>query len=324
MKNTLKLIFCLCLGLTSGNTFASIQYADTIRFRFATVTEGRKLIGNDDEFTQGWSEFDIVSRLQNIKGTKEELITFKQNEIREWTEEEKQVLWQDMLALNQLIRTEEYHLPLPEEIVLVKSTMKDEGEAGGYTQANWIALSADLVKRSNEKGRRYLLLHELSHILTRNSKAYKKSLYAALGFEIAAKELEYPEELRKTRISNPDIAAYDSYGPFNIKGRTENCAMYLYADRPYTGGRFFDYVKVAFVPYDDQLKAKRGKDGKVIIYGMEDIEDFSERIGKNTNYIIHPEEILAENFVLAFLRTPNVPTPTLQQRVRQVLLSFLK
>lgn len=100
--------------------------------------------------------------------------------------------------------------------------------------------------------------------------------------------------------------------------------MYLYADRPYTGGRFFDYVKVAFVPYDDQLKAKRGKDGKVIIYGMEDIEDFSERIGKNTNYIIHPEEILAENFVLAFLRTPNVPTPTLQQRVRQVLLSFLK
>lgn len=321
MRNPLKLLCCIYISIATSNAFALTQYADTIRFRFATVTEGQKLIGTDDEFTQGWSEFDIVSRLQNTKGTKEELIAFKQDEIREWTEEEKQVLWQDMLALNQLIRTEEYHLPLPEDIVLVKSTMKDEGGAGGYTQANWIALSADLVKRSNEKGRRNLLLHELSHILTRKSKAYKKLLYAALGFEIATQELEYPEELRKTRISNPDIAAYDSYGPFRINGRTEKCAMYLYADRPYNGGRFFEYVKVAFVPYDDQLKAKRGKDGKVIIYGMEDIEDFSERIGKNTDYIIHPEEILAENFVLAFLQTPNVATPTLQQRVRQVLLN---
>ena len=33
----------------------------------------------------------------------------------------------------------------------------------------------------------------------------------------------------------------------------------------------------------------------------------------------HPEEILAENFVLAFLDTPNVPTPALKERVRKVL-----
>lgn len=319
MKKKVLLIINIFMTCIAQHAMASKQYADTICFRFASEEEARDLLGKDDAFTRGWSEFDIVSRLQKTTGTKTELIAFKQKEVRAWTDSEKQVIWKDMLALNQIIRQEGYHLPLPEEIVLVKSTMKDEGNAGGYTQANWIALTADLVQKADEKGRRYLLLHELSHILTRNSAEYKKRLYAALGFEIAPNGLEYPEVLLKSRISNPDIAAYDSYGPFTIQGQTENCAMYLYADRPYTGGRFFEYVKIAFVPYDEQLKAKRGKDGQVIIYGMEDIEDFAERVGKNTNYIIHPEEILAENFVLSFLNSPNVPTPELQQRVRKVL-----
>ncbi|EJX00590.1 hypothetical protein EVA_11308 [gut metagenome] len=285
------------------------------------MEEAQALLGTDDAFTRGWSEFDILSRLQKTSGTKAELIAFKQGEVRAWTQEEKELIWQDMLALNQIIRKEGYRLPLPEEVVLVKSTMKDEGDAGGYTQANWIALSAGWIKRASEKGRRTLLLHELSHILTRNSVDYKCDLYAALGFSIAPGGMEYPAELLKTRISNPDIAAYDSYGPFTVKGgKVEQCAMYLYADRPYARGAFFEYVKVAFVPYGPDMKAKRDADGKLIVYGMEDIEDFAQRVGKNTDYIIHPEEILAENFVLAFLDTPGVPTPELKDRVRKVLL----
>lgn len=320
MNNLFRMIFCGLFLLVVQGAAASIQYADTIRFRFATVEEAQALLGCDDAFTRGWSEFDIHSRLQKTTGTKAELIAFKQREVRAWTEQEKQLIWQDMLALNQIIRNEGYRLPLPDEVVLVKSTMKDEGSAGGYTQANWIALSDEWIKQANAKGRRTLLLHELSHILTRNSADYKKNLYAALGFSIAPNGMEYPAELLKTRISNPDIAAYDSYGPFTVKGgKVEQCAMYLYADRPYTSGIFFEYVKVAFVPYDKDMKAKRDADGKVIVYGMEDIEDFAQRVGKNTNYVIHPEEILAENFVLAFLDTPNVPTPALKERVRKVL-----
>lgn len=324
MKKPFYLIPCLLLALFTANAFGADRYADTLCFRFATVQEAKQLIAMDDDFTRGWSEFDIVSRLHNTSGTKAELIAYKQNEVRAWTEEEKEVIRKDMIALNRIIRAEGYRLPLPQEIVLVKSTLKDEGGAGGYTQANWIALADNLVKKSDEKGRQYLLLHELSHILTRNSAAYKETLYAALGFKIASKELEYPEELLKMRISNPDIAAYDSYGPFTVKGRTEQCAMYLYADRPYTGGEFFEYVKIAFVPYNEQLKAKRDENGKLIVYDMADIEDFAKRVGKNTKYIIHPEEILAENFVLAFLNTPNVPTPDLKERVRQVLTAPLQ
>lgn len=314
------LLMSLLFTLAAPHTQAANPVtSDTLRFHFATVEEARQLLGANDEFTRGWSRFDILSRLQKTNGTKAELIAYKQREARAWTEEEKQIIWQDMLDLNRIIRQEGYLLPLPPEVVLVKSTLADEGGAGGYTQANWIALAESLVQKADEKGRRYLLLHELSHILTRHSVDYKKRLYAALGFEIAPHPLEYPQELLEKRISNPDIAAYDSYGPFRINGRTELCAMYLYADRPYTGGPFFKYLQIAFVPYDEHGKAKRNADGQLIYYGIKDIEDFSERVGKNTNYTIHPEEILAENFVLAFLNTLNVPTPELQQRVRKVL-----
>lgn len=319
MNKTLSMIAALLLLPFAAWAHVTAEYADTVRFRFATEAEGRQLMGADDVYTRGWSEFDIVSRLKNPKGTRAELLAYKQAEVRAWTPEEQQTILRDMYAINQLVRTQGYRLPLPHEVVLVKTTMKDEGDAAGYTQANWIALTDQICTRMKPEARRDLLLHELSHVLTRNSLEYKERLYAALGFTLVRGGLEYPAELLKTRISNPDIGAYDSYGPFTIKGRTENCAMYLYADRPYTGGRFFEYVKVAFVPYDTQLRPKCDANGKVLVYGMEDVEDFFERVGKNTNYIIHPEEILAENFVLAFLQTPGVPTPQLQQRVYKVL-----
>ena len=319
MNKTLSMIAALLLLPLAAWAHVTAEYADTVRFRFATEAEGRQLMGADDVYTRGWSEFDIVSRLKNPKGTRAELLAYKQAEVRAWTPEEQQTILRDMYAINQLVRTQGYRLPLPHEVVLVKTTMKDEGDAAGYTQANWIALTDQICTRMKPEARRDLLLHELSHVLTRNSLEYKERLYAALGFTLVRGGLEYPAELLKTRISNPDIGAYDSYGPFTIKGRTENCAMYLYADRPYTGGRFFEYVKVAFVPYDAQLRPKSDANGKVLVYGMEDVEDFFERVGKNTNYIIHPEEILAENFVLAFLQTPGVPTPQLQQRVYKVL-----
>ena len=69
--------------------------------------------------------------------------------------------------------------------------------------------------------------------------------------------------------------------PCTVKGgKVEQCAMYLYADRPYAGGAFFKYAKVAFVPDGPDMKAKRDANGKLIVYGMEDIEDFAQRVGR--------------------------------------------
>ena len=46
---------------------------------------------------------------------------------------------------------------------------------------------------------------------------------------------------------------------------------------------------------------------------------FLEKIGKNTNYIIHPDEILADNFVRLVMEDKDVPTPRIIEEMRKVL-----
>jgi hypothetical protein len=56
------------------------------------------------------------------------------------------------------------------------------------------------------------------------------------------------------------------------------------------------------------------------LVGMERVSGFMEQVGKNTDYIIHPEEILADNFALLVLNEPKVASPEILQKMREVLL----
>ena len=320
----LMISFTACKGKSKASAEVkeeqkeTVLSSDTVNFHFASVEEAKKLVSAEDNFTKHWSNFDIVSRLGDPKGTKQQLKEYEANELREWTDEEKKMITDFMYKINETIRQEKFQLPFPQQITLVKSTLKDEGEAAGYTRENWIALY-DKVGQIDELRRHELILHELFHILTRHTIEFKRMAYSTIGFEVAEKEFEYPEELQVKRITNPDIAKFDSYATFNVNGESKKCAMVLYHDRPYTEGRFFEYVKVGFVPYDENFKAIRDKEGKVVVYDMKEVKDFFDKVGKNTGYIIHPEEILAENFVIAFLNQDPVKTPELRERLRQVL-----
>lgn len=295
-------------------------YSDTVCFRPATLEEAKKLMLTEDSYILNRSSFDIVSRLQNPKGTKEELIAMSLQELREWTDDEKEKIQHLTETINNTIRREQFKLPLPKEIVLVKSTLNDEGGAGGYTRDNWIALTDRVFTHLPADFHQKLLLHETFHILTRNSLDFKRKMYETIGFTVTDEELDYPKDLWDMHISNPDVGRYDSYATFTVEGKPEKCAMVLYADKPYTTGSFFQYMKIGFVPYDEQMKPKQ-ENGKTIVYPMEKMSDFKEKIGENTQYIIHPEEILAENFVLAFTDQQSIPTPDLKEKIRKILKS---
>lgn len=249
----------------------------------------------------------------------EELNAYALQELREWNDEEKKVIQAITEDLNDSIRKYQYSLPLPKEIMLVKSTLKDEGGAGGYTRSNWIALTDKLVSHIKEEGQKTLLLHELFHVLTRNSLNFKKEMYQTIGFTVLDEELEYPKDLWDVHITNPDVGRYDSYATFTIDGKPQKCAMLLYANRPYTTGTFFQYLNIGFIPYDENMKPIQ-IDGKTVAYSLEQISDFDEKVGKNTRYIINPEEILADNFVIAFNNKTDVPTPELTEKIRNILI----
>lgn len=308
-------IGCVCPLQASAHPTSDNQ----LTVRLASKEEAEKMLASEDNYTAHWNDFDINSRLEKTDGTgtKEELLQLAAQETLDWTEEEKEKMARAVELFNQEIAKRGFRLPFPKEIILVKSTMKDEGEAGGYTRNNWIVLSDKRVQATEERIKR-ILTHELFHVLTRTNLSFKKKMYEAIGFIVADDELEFPADLKNVRISNPDVSKYDSYGVFTVGNEKKNCSMILYADRPYTGGRFYQYFQIGFVSLDENLKAVV-ENGKTKIYGLGDITDFYEVVGKNTNYIIHPEEIAAENFVFAVLDVPDLPNPELKKKIQALL-----
>lgn len=56
-----------------------------------------------------------------------------------------------------------------------------------------------------------------------------------------------------------------------------------------------------------------------VLLDVRQVRGFYEQVGRNTNYIIHPEEILADNFSLLLLGKTKVRSPEIQQKIAAVL-----
>ena len=87
---------------------------------------------------------------------------------------------------------------------------------------------------------------------------------------------------------------------------------------PYDGKTLFDYLKVGLVPLNGDFVPVQ-KAGKTIIYALDEAEDFYTQVGKNTNYLIHPEEIMADNFAFTLIGKKDLANPEIIQNVQKVL-----
>ena len=149
-----------------------------------------------------------------------------------------------------------------------------------------------------------LLAHEAFHVLTRNNPNFRKKMYSIIGFNILPKEIEFPEELKERFISNPDVIRHDSYATFST--------------RPYEGGSFFQYLNIGLVPIDKNTCKAIEKEGKAVVYSINEASDFYDRMGRNTQYIIDPEEVLADNFSLLLTgMTEGLPSPEVIQKMEE-------
>ena len=59
--------------------------------------------------------------------------------------------------------------------------------------------------------------------------------------------------------------------------------------------------------------------GEPVVINPRQEQEFLDKIGKNTNYIIHPDEILADNFVRLVMEDQNLQTPGIIDAMRRLL-----
>ncbi|MCF2593397.1 hypothetical protein I6E11_06240 [Bacteroides caecigallinarum] len=288
-------------------------------FRFATRAEAQMLITDIDNFTNKLNSFDINLRLGKEDGRKSELLRLAMNETLNWSEEEKKKITATFKSLQSKIDKQKLKIKYPQEVILVKTSMKEEMNVAAYTRKNWIALGEKYINEATNEELEYILAHEIFHLLTRSNKEFKKSVYSVIGFNVTERELFFPIDIIEKRISNPDIELYDSYAEFTINGNKQKCSMIIYSKIPFSPEKSLsDYLSVGLIPLNDNLIPVQN-DGKTVIYDIEQAEDFYEKIGKNTQYIINPEEILADNFAYLLIQKKDLPNPEILTKIAELL-----
>jgi len=58
---------------------------------------------------------------------------------------------------------------------------------------------------------------------------------------------------------------------------------------------------------------------KPMLVGIQQVSGFFEQVGKNTQYIIHPEEILADNVASLVQGDRNLPSPEVAASIQAIL-----
>jgi hypothetical protein len=322
MKN--PVLICLWTALVSSIcSAADVQFGTATAIHFASVSEGQKILTAKDEFVRHLSPFDRSARLKSDKPVSEdEYLAFVGKNVAEWTGEEMRAVEAAFKEVASNSRA--LSLMLPPTIQLIKTTGSEEGNAA-YTRGTAIMLpKSELSKNQSELTK--LVCHELFHILSRHNPGLREELYGIIGF-VRCDDLEFPRELAAKKITNPDGPRNDHFIRLEIDEQKRAAIPVLFSKVDTydvtRGGEFFEYLDFQLLVVEVGPTAPRPK----VVYehsapklvGPRAVSGFLEQVGKNTQYLIHPDEILADNFALLILGERNVPSPEVLEKMKTVL-----
>lgn len=264
-----------------------------------------------DQFVEAMSRFDRQSRLQSDTDvTIEAYLEFVSQHVLDWNDDEIKLVKSVLTSLEEKFRP--YQLPFPEHVLFVKTDGKEEGGAA-YCRRNMVVLPAPRVAVSRERLER-LIIHELFHVLSSHNPKLRQKLYSIIQFETGA-EIPLPSSLAERKLTNPDAPLVNSVISLthNEKEITVTPILFSKVEKYEStlGGPFFKFLefKLMVVVQDESQWKPLLVDDAPVLLSPGKTPDYIKRIGNNTGYIIHPDEILADNFVHLILQAKDLETP---------------
>ena len=287
----LVLFSCLAAAACGEAATAEAGWTTKITARFASVEEGQELMRRRTLFHNQIREHALAFFLQKNGGTLEEYIEYSAEQVMAFTPEDEQRVYDTLDWLQNLLERHGLKLPDPGPVTFVKSSGQEASGATGYTSEgnifiSWFAYSPEYpVERF-----RQLVVHELSHCLSRMFPEYRRELYSLIHFEILDQDIEVPEKILDQIIANPDVEHHNSYATFTIGGEKKDCYLVFLSDSVFEkpGDSFFSGIYSGIVPLDGSA-----------VYRVEEVDDFWDVVGRNTDYVEDPEELMASNVSFA-------------------------
>ena len=318
-----SIVLLIVAQLISMHVHAQAPLSANSQIHFATAAEARALLTTRDDFVERMSPFDRAARLKTDQDvTEQQYLDFVGAQARDWSDAERQKIERAIAAIQP--RLAEFNLPLPKQIDLVRTTGQEEGGAF-YTRGGAIMFPTRRLARDDEARLRKTFCHELFHVLSRHAPELREKLYAAIGYEPCG-EVPFPAELADRKLTNPDAPRNDHAIKLKIEEVEHWAVPILYARTPRydvnRGGEFFDYLEFRFLVVDrDESGAATPvtENGQPLLAQPAEVGNLFEQIGRNTQYIIHPEEVLADNFAMLILNEPNPPSPEILLKLEKVL-----
>lgn len=291
VKRVLLILLCIVVAWIAVDITLTEIYASKIPHHFASAEEGRKLMLSNTEYYANITQTDIDNRMGRSGATLDELLAATTAEIKDFNFIERYIIDRHLANMVRKLNRNDYKLPQLDEIVYIKTDMAYEGGTfSGYTHGTQIYLNSLNIMTSilPEAGDIFerTLWHELFHCLTRSNPEFRSEMYSLIGFTVTESDFEFPPCVRDLYKSNPDVEHHDSYATFIIDGQPVDCfCVWIY---PEVSADSYSDISV-LVPID----------GTDTYYLPEQASNYYEVFGTNTDYLIDPEECMADNFKFA-------------------------
>ena len=286
-----------------------VIFLDSLQAGLAISTDEKEnffsLVNQLDMSIQMKKNFEADTPRKNIV---EEYKTFLKKDVLDFTKGEMEFI-NDVFKEAYELCNKVSPFIFSKEIKLIKTHANHYGQGAYYTRENCIIIPKDELDLKNREGFLETMFHEISHIYTRYHPEKQKALYQLIGFSNIGNmsNLLMKEGLKNRVLLNPDGVNF----AYNIDLKETNGRPYSAIpiitsnETEYVNSKndFFEYLHFSLykVSIQHAVQVKSDEEGNSFI-NMDNIPDFHEKITNNTGYIIHPDEIIADNFMYIMLR----------------------
>lgn len=297
------------------------------RVMAASPAKARELMTRVDSFVSNQSRFDRQARLNipfdALEVTEDVYFHYLMSQVRPWSAAEIEALGKIIEGVGK--RFARLTFQLPEVVWLVKTTGEEEGYAA-YTRGNdAISLPATKIATLWEGGGgadalhptpsieslEDIVTHEFFHLFSKNNPDLRHRLYSLVNYQQFTPGISLPDvawadgRLPALKITNPDTPELNVFIRMRLPGAQDETPLLpvLLSKCQYESGVFFDDLEWWFMAIEESssgwIPTLDSNGMPVMVAASKMMEQYMALIGQNiTGELFHPDEILAQNFVL--------------------------
>lgn len=248
--------------------------------------------------------------------------TFLAGEVTDWPEDERDIL---VLALPRVAEACGKGCPklLPARWRFIRSTGREESGAP-YTRGDCIVLPAGVIDQfvsQSVESLGKLIVHETFHVYSRLHPKERDALYGEIGYRPVG-AVALPDSIEKIRLTNPDGPGWEHAVTIAdpATGEETRAIILLTSNTPVFQKAIRGVLPVLqFHLYpltgDEPPRLRLDDAGAPVRFAPFTVPSLFAAVGRNTGYIIHPDEVLADNAALLAYPAEKPPTPELLERL---------